>query len=243
MSAWRLIRPPSLLALVACSFLAAPSANAGSTTYTPATPEPGTEIPKVSVSFGMRPYADNTFYVIGIEKGWFKDVGITITPEPDGMKTTENQWVPLLLNRQVDINSATCGKLLPSYKSTDQLKCAGFAVTFSGYAMLANPKLGLKRLADTMTPGVTLQQGLAEALKPLVGKTIYVPPSTSEKEFTEVPFNLAGLGLPNYVTMEDSQMLLLAKSGRLDFMHPIGAQSRNRCSMRVGPRSTIPSNC
>ena len=171
----------------------------------------------------MRPYADNTFYVIGIEKGWFKDVGITITPEPDGMKTTENQWVPLLLNRQVDINSATCGKLLPSYKSTDQLKCAGFAVTFSGYAMLANPKLGLKRLADTMTPGVTLQQGLAEALKPLVGKTIYVPPSTSEKEFTEVPFNLAGLGLPNYVTMEDLQMLLLAKSGRLDFMHPIGA--------------------
>ena len=41
----------------------------------------------------MRPYADNTFYVIGMEKGWFKDVGITITPEPDGLKTTENQWV------------------------------------------------------------------------------------------------------------------------------------------------------
>ena len=29
--------------------------------------------------------------------------------------------------------------------------------------------------------------------------------------------------LPNYVTMENSQMLLLAKSGRLDFMHPVGA--------------------
>jgi ABC-type nitrate/sulfonate/bicarbonate transport system substrate-binding protein len=223
MSAWRLIRLPAFLACVAAALFAARSADAASTTYTPATPEPGTEIPQVSVSFGMRPYADNTFYVIGIEKGWFKDVGITITPEPDGMKTTENQWVSLLLNRQVDINSATCGKLLPSYKSTDQLKCAGFAVTFSGYAMLANPKLGLKRLADAMKPGVTLQQGLAETLKPLVGKTIYVPPSTSEKEFTEVPFKLAGLDLPNYVTMEDSQMLLLAKSGRLDFMHPIGA--------------------
>ena len=60
------------------------------------------------------------------EKGWFKDVGITITPEPDGLKTTENQWVSLLLNRQVDINSATCSNLLPSYKSTDQLKCVGF---------------------------------------------------------------------------------------------------------------------
>ena len=128
-------------------------------TYTPATPEPGTDIPKVSVSFGMRPYADNTFYVIGIEKGWFKDVGITITPEPDGLKTTENQWVSLLLNRQVDINSATCSNLLPSYKSTDQLKCVGFAVTFSGSVMFANPKLGLKRLTDYMTPGVTPEAG------------------------------------------------------------------------------------
>jgi len=223
MSAWRPVRPSAFLLFLGALALGGSAAKASSTTYTPATPEPGTEIPQVSVSFGMRPYADNTFYVVGIEKGWFKNVGITITPEPDGMKTTEDQWVSLLLNRQVDINSATCGKLLPSYKSTDQLKCAGFAVTFSGYAMLANPKLKLKTLAEVMKPGVTLEQGLAEVLKPLVGKTIYVPPSTSEKEFTEVPFKMAGLDLPNYVTMEDSQMLLLAKSGRLDFMHPIGA--------------------
>jgi hypothetical protein len=58
---------------------------------------------------------------------------------------------------------------------------------------------------------------------PLVGKTVYVPAAVSEKEFNEVPFKLAGLDLPNYVTMDDSQMLLLAKSGRLDFMHPGGA--------------------
>ena len=149
MSAWLLVRPPSSLLRRRVGLRRRSAANAASTTYTPATPEPGTDIPKVSVSFGMRPYADNTFYVIGIRKGWFKDVGITITPEPDGLKTTENQWVSLLLNRQVDINSATCSNLLPSYKSTDQLKCVGFAVTFSGSVMFANPKLGLKRLSDT----------------------------------------------------------------------------------------------
>ncbi|MGO8798326.1 MAG: hypothetical protein ACLQJL_04495 [Roseiarcus sp.] len=224
MSTWRPARPSSSVLVAAALVFAASAAHASSTTtYTPAAPEPGTDIPSVSVSFGMRPYADNTFYVIGIEKGWFKDVGITITPEPNGLKTTENQWVSLLLNRQVDINSATCSNLLPSYKSTDQLKCAGFAVTFSGSVMFANPKLGLKRLSDYMTPGVSLKTGLAEALKPLIGKTVYIPTSVSEKEFTEVPFKLAGLELPNYVTMEDSQMLLLAKSGRLDFLHPVGA--------------------
>jgi len=45
----------------------------------------------------------------------------------------------------------------------------------------------------------------------------------SEKEYKEVPFRLAGLPPPNYENMDDAQMLLLAKSGRIDFMHPAGA--------------------
>jgi hypothetical protein len=215
---------PSLPVVLAAVLVVTASATAmAASEYTPATPEAGTDIPQVSVTFGMRPYADNTFYVIGIEKGWFKDVGITIEPEPYGLKTTENQWISILLNQQVDINSATCSIMLPSYKTTDQLKCTGFAVTFFGSVMLANPKLNLRTLRDYMKGGVALKDGLHQALTPLVGKTVYVPAAVSEKEFNEVPFKLAGLDLPNYVTMDDSQMLLLAKSGRLDFMHPGGA--------------------
>jgi ABC-type nitrate/sulfonate/bicarbonate transport system substrate-binding protein len=214
---------PCAIWLLAMLVLTTPVAKASDSGYTPATPEPGTEIPQVTVTFGMRPYADNTFYVIGIEKGWFNDVGITIQPEPYGLKTTENQWVSILLNRQVDINSATCSILLPSYKSTDQLKCTGLAVTFYGSVMLASPKLGLKTVRDYAAGGASFEEALRQALTPLVGKTVYVPAAVSEKEFNEVPFELAGLELPNYVTMDDSQMLLLAKSGRLDFMHPGGA--------------------
>ena len=147
----------------------------------------------------------------------------TSRPPPYGLKTTEAQWVTLLLNHQVDIDSATCSVLLPAYKTTDQLKCVGFAVTFYGSVMLANPKLGLKPLTDYMTPGVTLKEGLAKSLAPLVGKKVYVPAAISDKVFTELPFKLAGLPLPDYVTMEDPQMLLLAKSGRVDFVHPNGA--------------------
>src|SRR4029077_21195077 len=119
---------------------AAPTTSAVSSQYQPATPEPGTEMPQTTVQFGMRPYADNTYFVVGIQNGYFKDVGISIQPEPNGLKTTEQQWVSILLNRQVDVNSATCSALLPSYRTTDQLKCIGLAVTFYGQAMLANPK-------------------------------------------------------------------------------------------------------
>jgi ABC-type nitrate/sulfonate/bicarbonate transport system substrate-binding protein len=199
------------------------AAKPSSTLYSPATPEPGSDIPPATVKFGMRPYADNTYFVIGMEKGWFKDVGITIDPQPYGLKTTEEQWVSLLLNRQVDMNSATCSILLTSYKTTDQLKCTGLAVTFYGQAMLANPKLGLKTLKDYVEGGMSFNDALKAALTPLTGKTVYIPPGVAAKEFTETPFRLAGLDLPKYVTQDDPQMLLLGKSERLDFMHPAGA--------------------
>ncbi|HEY3063111.1 MAG TPA: hypothetical protein VGL99_29400 [Chloroflexota bacterium] len=202
---------------------ATPTAAKTSKLYTPATPEAGADIPQATVKFGMRPYADNTYFVIGMEKGWFKDVGIAIDPQPTGLKTTEDQWVSLLLNRQVDINSATCSILLPSYKTTDQLKCVGLAVTFYGQVMLANPKLGLKTVEDYVKSGSTFNDALKQALTPLSGKTVYIPPDIADKAFNEVPFQLAGLPLPNFVTQDDPQMLLLGKSERLDFMHPAGA--------------------
>src|SRR3972149_3412702 len=80
-------------------------AAAPSDRYVPAQPEPGTAIPEASVRFGMRPYADNTFYVVAMKKGWFKDVGITITPQPYGLKVTDAVVVSLLLKQGLDISS------------------------------------------------------------------------------------------------------------------------------------------
>ncbi|MBV9756849.1 MAG: hypothetical protein JO047_07330, partial [Alphaproteobacteria bacterium] len=51
-----------------------PAAAAGDDLYQPAAAEPGTDIPQTGIRFGMRPYADNTFYIIAMKKGWFKDV-------------------------------------------------------------------------------------------------------------------------------------------------------------------------
>jgi hypothetical protein len=89
--------------------------------------------------------------------------------------------------------------------------------------MLANPKLGLKTVKDYMQGGASFNDALKQALGPLVGKTVYIPPDIADKEFHEIPFKLGGLDQPNFVTMDDPQMLLLGKSERLDFMHPAGA--------------------
>ncbi|MGH6943042.1 MAG: hypothetical protein ACREH6_02325, partial [Geminicoccaceae bacterium] len=89
--------------------------------YTPAPPEPGTAIPASAVKFGMRPYADNTFYVIAMKKGWFEEVGIKILPEPEGLKVTDNNVIALLLNGQLDMSSQYCPLLLPTYKTSNKL--------------------------------------------------------------------------------------------------------------------------
>jgi ABC-type nitrate/sulfonate/bicarbonate transport system substrate-binding protein len=76
--------------------------------FTSAPPEPGTDIPASAIKFGMRPYADNTFYVIGMKKGWFQDVGITFDPSPYGLKANDSNVTTLLLNGQLDIISEFC---------------------------------------------------------------------------------------------------------------------------------------
>lgn len=191
--------------------------------YVPATPESGTTIPQVKVKFGMRPYADNTFYVIGIKKGWFKDVGITITPEPNGLKTTDDVVTSLLLNKQVDINSEYCPLLLPTYKTSKALKCIAFTDNFLGEAILANPNLHLKSFKDYIASGMSFDAAIAAALKPLQGKTLTVAPQLSDRPFEDAAFKYAKITPPKLEIMDDSKSLVEAKSGRIDFVNPEGA--------------------
>src|SRR5258708_10707625 len=42
----------------------------------------GTDVPQVEISVGMRPYANDLIFVAGIKQGFYKDVGLTVTPAP-----------------------------------------------------------------------------------------------------------------------------------------------------------------
>lgn len=192
-------------------------------TWTPYEAEPGDSVPASSVTFGMRPYADNTFFVIGMENGWFEDAGIELDP-PEGVTTTEDQWINLLLNGSTDINSSTCSILVTSYTSSDQLKCIAHAVTFFGAVMFANPELGLSTVQDYIDEGQDFETALANALEPLTNADeVHVPPGTGEITFTHAPFEVAGLDLPNFTPTDDSVMFTQAQAGNIDFLHPGGA--------------------
>jgi hypothetical protein len=198
------------------------SAPAAADLFVPAPPEPGTEIPLATVNFGMRPYADNTFYVIAMKQGWFEDVGIEIGPEDLGLKVTDSNVIALLLNGQLDMSSQYCPLLLPTYKTSDKLKCVGFTDNFLGTAILANPALGLKSFKDYIAEGKSFDQAIAAAVAPLEGKTLVGSPVLSKRPFEEAVQQFSGVQW-NLETMDDAKALVLAKAGRIDFADPEGA--------------------
>jgi hypothetical protein len=189
--------------------------------FKPAPPEPGTTIPAASVQFGMRPYADNTFYIIGIRKGWFKDVNITIEPQPEGLKVTDTNVTALLLNGQLDLISEYCPLMLPLYKTTRLLKCIAFTNNSIGETILANPKLKLKTFKDYMKEGKDFKTALHDTLAPLQGKTLVGAPELSDRPFEELSQQMSGVTWKLQI-MEDSKSLVLAKSDQIDFINPEG---------------------
>jgi ABC-type nitrate/sulfonate/bicarbonate transport system substrate-binding protein len=208
----------------AALFLVLMASGAGSSDrYVPAQPEPGTDIPQATIRFGMRPYADNTIYVIGMKKGWYKDVGITISPPPFGLKVTDTVVVSLLLKKQLDISSEFGPLLLPPLKSENVLKLIGFVDTFQGWAVLANPGLHLKTVRDYMKRSLPFKAALRKALEPVSKGTLVVAPQISARPFVQISFKLAGLPLPKLQVLDDSKSLILAKAGRESFATPEGA--------------------
>src|ERR1700678_3975450 len=202
--------------------LSPPSPAAAADRFAPAPAEAGTDIPKATIKFGMRPYADNTFYYIGMKKGWFDDVGIKFDPAPYGLKANDSNLSTLLLNGQLDIISEFCPLMLPTYKDARTLKCIGFTDNFLANAILANPALKLKSFKDYVAEGKPFKEALELALAPMKGKTLVGAPELSDRAFEEYVNKTGDAGFKLQV-LDDAKSLVLAKSGREDFVNPEGA--------------------
>lgn len=219
-SRFRRVLPAVACALGLAAAVVSPSA--AEDRFAPAAPEPGTAIPAATVKFGMRPYADNTFYIIGMKKGWFDEVGISFDPAPYGLKANDSNVTTLLLNGQLDIISEFCPLMLPTYKDANKLKCIGFTDNFLANAILANPALKLKTFKDYIGQGMSYEAALKAALAPMKGKTLVGAPELSDRAFEEYLNKTSGAGFTLQV-LDDAKSLVLAKAGREDFVNPEGA--------------------
>jgi ABC-type nitrate/sulfonate/bicarbonate transport system substrate-binding protein len=190
--------------------------------FTPAAPEPGTEIPKVDATFGMRPYADNSFLMIAMEQGWFEESGILVKPAPYGIKNSDNA-VAMMLKKQVDIQAMFAPTMIPTMKNDDSLKQIALTHLFGGWAIFANPDLGLKTVGEHMKEGLEFEEAMKATLEPLAGQDLVVAPLVDARGFTRLSFEIAGVEQPKLQVLDDAKSLVLAKSKRVKFAVPTGA--------------------
>ena len=78
------------------------------------------EIPQVTIRFSHAPYVDHTDGSIAIEKGWFKDVGITLA-DPT-WNVTFDKIPSVLAAGTVDVASSNLYGLVPAMTKAKNLR-------------------------------------------------------------------------------------------------------------------------
>ena len=195
----------------------------------------GTDIPQATVRYGLLPYGDNSMPVIGMQKGWFDEVGITVQPQPVGSKVQDNQVVPKLVNDEIDMINWDGTVIIQTMTKAPDLKMIGFTDTYLGIYILGAPDSGAQTVADLVKGGQSFDQAMQTAVQQFVGKKVTLDNTGYHRSFFNTVFKLGGVDPSqlDLTTIDDAKMVQLAKAGDTDFASPAGA-AQNVELLRLG---------
>jgi ABC-type nitrate/sulfonate/bicarbonate transport system substrate-binding protein len=181
-------------------------------------------IPTVTVKFSMVSYTNHTWPIIGVRDGFFNDVGIKLDPA-DGRIVFENQSVPLLENKEVDISTIFVGVLTPALDKIKNIKPFLIHSFWQGNTILTGPQSGFKTMDDFIGEGKSFPEAAKLTVAQLKGQKLTVPPTISTRPWLEFVYGLAGMKLEDsdLVILEDPNAVQLAVSGGVPFAAPAGA--------------------
>ncbi len=225
-----LVAVAALSGVAACGSSSSTSTTSTSTTSTPTAGGlpavmPGTDIPKVTVKFGMAPFGDASFWIIGMRNGWFKQVGINIQPQPDGVEVTPDNVVQKMLTGAADVATFYGPGKIASLAKAPQLKMFGFSDTYLGNYLLAAPNSGAKAVSALVKSGVPFAQAVKQAMASVKGQSVTFTNSGQHRDFLVGIFTLGGLKLTDVkpIPTDDAHILALALGGSVKYASPEGA--------------------
>src|SRR5260370_21292307 len=187
---------------------------------------PGKDVPQIEVSLGMRPYANDLIFVAGIKQGFFKDVGLTITPVPYGRKVLPDQAIPLLVNKQIDMMALYPPDVIATMDSVQNIRFIALTDLFQGFAILARPGSSVKSVGQFMADGLTFDEAMKKTMAQLKGKSFVTAPVVDNRIFLETVFSLCGMNMnkdTKLVVTAVANALQLESRGKVDFASPTGA--------------------
>lgn len=189
-------------------------------------PAPGTDVPTAKIRFGMRPYANDAIYVIGMKQGWYKDVGIEIDPAPFGRKVLPDQAIPLLVSHQLDAVALYPPDVIAAMDTVKSIRFIAYSDLFQGFAVLAAPGAKAKTVNDFMKDGLDFKQAMAKAMAQVNGQKFATAPVVDNRAFLNAAFGLGGMDMAKnteLIVTPDANALQLAHSGSVKFVSPTGA--------------------
>lgn len=222
----------AVLVLAAVALLATACGGGGdssSTTTASTDAAGGPGVPQVKVKNLWFPAADNSFNIIGSQKGWFDEVGIEIEPAPLGKSTEDFEAITTqLLNNQVDLSSYFAPNLIPTLPEDTGIRMVALTDIYLGYSILASPEMEAKSVGEFMEEGLDFEAAITKTLEQTEGKTLYTSTEPTARPFMKLAYSQAGMTFEDTVdvkTITSEKMLQIANSGSADLVSPtLGTQ-------------------
>ncbi|GAB3280809.1 ABC transporter substrate-binding protein [Kineosporia babensis] len=186
--------------------------------------EPGTTIPEINLKASFPPWGDELLGVAGIDIGYYKAVGITITPEPYGAQQDLLSNLTPLVNGQVELG----GGYVPTIANQiDTVKnVVGFAVSDVSYVYrIVAPKGKYRTVAQEMAAGNDFKTALTAVMAQLKGQKLICVDGGSPL-FRNTVAEAAGLDLDQDVKVEflaNPDIVKAGFAGQADFLSPSSA--------------------
>jgi ABC-type nitrate/sulfonate/bicarbonate transport system substrate-binding protein len=165
------------------------------------------------VRFGMLPYGDHTYAIIGVKKGWFKEVGIDL----DYQLLKVEDVVPFLKNGTVDVASCPPGILMASYENSPNVVAFCFGDLFQGFAIMAKPSY--KSYSDFIKEGKQPKEAVKAAVAQMRGKTFAYPSEAAIKPFIDLAIEKSGMTRTDFksLVLDDPMTINSLRNGQADF--------------------------
>jgi len=126
------------------------------------------EIPQVSVRAVQEPYYVCSASSIGVDKGWFKEVGITLVPEPYGKVITGGETVQMIASKNMDMVDQPTMQILGAIKNLPPVKVFVYDSIFWGSIVLGDSRF--KTVDEFQKEGLSLNDAIKEAVAQIEGK-------------------------------------------------------------------------
>lgn len=180
------------------------------------------EIPQHGVRAVQEPYYSCSISIIGIEKGWFKELGITFLPEPHGKVVTGAETVPMLASKTIDMIDQPSIFALGAIKDLPPVKVFVYDNIFFGYAVLGQPEY--KSVEEFTAEGFTHAESIEKAVAQMEGKRMGYDGSPSARSFIATVLGKSGLSLTDteLSAFEDPELQAMMLTGELDFADGMG---------------------